>query len=1560
MNLKQIPLFELKSNSAQCLAASCFKISCIWLLKVILGVTTLLLSIVSSLTTSVPTFAAEQGIVYLTPKTDYILSESTGHINIQVQGSYGNTNLVIKYCVFAYEQILDPSETLCTKDDNGDYVKNDNDEIVGLRTVTIPNGSNHTPDNGIQLRLLNDNVDEKLVDLEDANKAASSVNNVKVELIPDTSNYLLAGPGQAIPILCELTNGRYRDKCVETYFRVTDDDVPLVKIEKIDEMGVAEDASAHFKVIVDIVPATLIEIPIFFTNLIGDFYKSDVSTTTAPANLKKAIFSSGSQNCDIAISEGPQCTELFDIIDENGLVTGGGSFTASLQQVAPSNYRVLGDQTLNPANTITVAVFDDVEPVAYIYVTDTDVTEGEDIELKFGIESDPGIDITFNYSIDQKSLNFIADSDLMGGKTVTSAEFDTSLTEFVETINTVDDMLDDEEGEIVITLETGFGYDVDDIRKTVTYQISDNDEPEISINLPRSPTPTLSFIEDTTDPTFVLSSNIAPWQPIDITFSSEGSTGDCLIDTRVTNFSGASPVNVNIIDDDEVDEIDCNITIMLTDDDSVRDNGYSVSSSADDITFTVEDDDESLVTFKESAIRAGFGESSDFQFILEVPNTPPNNLTITFEVTQANGMTNFLNSDARTAEITTNDTEVEVDILDDDDLDELETNITVTLLDDDSTAENGYSIPTVVSEQELTFSAFSDDGPLVSIIETQQSAWNESGKVAQFQINLEQMSNRPLTINYLVIETLGDFLEQTEDTPGTEQLEAGLVSKIVEIDLHDDEIDEADGVISANLMVGSNYRISETESENIITLDIADDDQEMVSIHLPEDNSGNEVTSVLAGEVIEFMLKREKTTAWNEIRVELSINTTGNPILWRLKTYQIIEADNVTAVYRVPTRNRGILENSSVTVSLLTGTDYGIKSSQNSVTVSVQSNSNQPTQDNDDRISVASSVVAGILATINSESSAQSAPLGYTVNDPIVNLVPKILISSNVSSVNEGEPITFRIVSKPSVPHHFQVEVKIIGNSIEPSQSSIVSINSSEPEAILVVQTKNYELPGEDRTITAVLQPGNFYQLGSDKSKTVTILDVEDRNKENKLVSNAISAVLPNVLSEFGSQTVNLIDDRFNHSLSNNGNDTFVLWNNTEITGILTNQGKAFSNDSFSMKSLLGSSSFSQNLVPDAEISNFATVWGKGNLETISGNTDEKQQSWMGDSFIGQLGLDARIGNEVLSGIAYTNSDAQVDFRNNQNEQLTFNIASNGYHPYLGWRSLKNGFKISVQSGHGVGKIKVDQENIFQGILDTQYHSIAINSSKNLISTQNRLTGDLSELNLQYNSQFLRQIVVSQDDFIDDHQMKIWHMDLLLEGKQSVNFFNNVSVDLDFSVGFKSDQLNDQLIFGTGVLGGFNLSYLNGLNVSCLGFVNIPYENQIRSGFEGLFEFDQNRNQSGIQVEVLGSYGNTNSADFKKSNIDNLSYLRSYSLNQPKINRNLVTEIGYGFPVLKGVGSFKPYSGFTLFNGLINDYQFGGVLNVGSKLEFETIFVNQFDLNGHSSRGIELKGNINW
>ena len=990
--------------------------------------------------------------------------------------------------------------------------------------------------------------------------------------------------------------------------------------------------------------------------------------------------------------------------------------------------------------------------------------------------------------------------------------------------------------------------------------------------------------------------------------------------------------------------------------------------------FSINDDDDlPLVSFKPSD-QVEFSESDETQFTLQLSKPASNPIEVRINNFEEGGTSRFIKENNSTVTIPAGETELAVGVLIDDERIEPKTKITIEIV-----RHNTASQLTFRGEgTEFEFTAFSEDGAIASMSsETKRELIESEGSInVKFAVTIPDESEinhiSPLLINYSITEESEDEMSSFfVDDFATENLQVSfdLIGEEREADviipLDDDNTEEGDGTITVIMKLGDNYMVP-VKPDDRISFQVMDDDDDKKQVELKAYNSNDnnvEISQVNAGEIINFRVNQVNTTGWQPLTVDINVIQQGNVILWRVPNRVRFAEYDLMEDINIATRRGVVPDNASISLQVFSGQGFTLKMpdepDSNTSTLPIQVVSSE---DDSNKISVAANAVNAILSTINPENgnSPQSQLIERAEISQTNPLIPVISLSVDQLQINEGENVVIQLSSSLVVSKNTQIKIEVIGNSIEPDQIAIADIKSGQNTGMLSVPTINDSKPNPDRIISVNLQAGSGYELGSKQSISVEISDAEDQNHVRNLLLSTNQAVLPDVFSTMGSQTLDAVDGRvkqyFNHDVKN----SLIFDGSTQFNNILTSSGKTFANDSLSIRDVLSNSSFAFNLFEESNIPNSTTIWGLGEIKDISGNLTSKQQTWDGDTFIGQFGFDTRIGEEALTGVAYSVSDAEVNFVNRQDDEIFYKSKTSGLHPYFGWKSDHGGIELSVQTGYGIGEIEIEYEDIYRGALGTKYYTVAVEGSKNIATSEDFLTGINSELNFVFDSEFLQQNLTSRERLIGDTQIEFWNINLATEGKQSSKISENVTFDRSFTLSLVQKYNNTEIESGIGTSSSVEFTKTNGLQVSGLGRIILPYENQVRGSIQGSLSFDHNQDQLGTQFELLGSYGSLDSSDHAIFTQNNLDYLDSYNFAANEINQRLVSEIGYGFAVFDGLGSIVPYSGFTLTNGLVSDFQLGGILQLGSNFELELVSKNRDSTSGISNQSIEFDGKFKW
>ena len=141
---------------------------------------------------------------------------------------------------------------------------------------------------------------------------------------------------------------------------------------------------------------------------------------------------------------------------------------------------------------------------------------------------------------------------------------------------------------------------------------------------------------------------------------------------------------------------------------------------------------------------------------------------------------------------------------------------------------------------------------------------------------------------------------------------------------------------------------------------------------------------------------------------------------------------------------------------------------------------------------VTAEVQSGTGYTVGSSSSAS-----VTVKD---NDAPEVTISAGTSPVTEGTAATFTITasSAPTTAITVSVSVTEDGDVISGTPSSSVTINANETTATLTVNTVDDQSDESNSVVTAEVQSGTGYTVGSSSSASVTVEDNDDSTAGNE------------------------------------------------------------------------------------------------------------------------------------------------------------------------------------------------------------------------------------------------------------------------------------------------------------------------------------------------------------------------------------------------------------------------------------------------------------------------------
>ena len=188
------------------------------------------------------------------------------------------------------------------------------------------------------------------------------------------------------------------------------------------------------------------------------------------------------------------------------------------------------------------------------------------------------------------------------------------------------------------------------------------------------------------------------------------------------------------------------------------------------------------------------------------------------------------------------------------------------------------------------------------------------------------------------------------------------------------------------------------------------------------------------------------------------------------------------------------------------------------------------------------------------------------------------------------------------------------------------------------------------------------------------------------------------------------------------------------LASALRTHGETMSADSRDIKEILAGSEFVLPLNAGGAGIDTSTVafWGSGEYRDFSGESDDLD--WDGDLTGFQLGLDARLRNNLLVGVAVSMLETDVDYEDDTGilGQGDYELDLTSAHPYIGWREGELDLWATV--GYGTGDLEITGQGETPQSGDVNLQTIGGGGSGMLWqdgTTTLRLKGEVSQTQLE-------------------------------------------------------------------------------------------------------------------------------------------------------------------------------------------------------------------------------------
>ncbi len=881
--------------------------------------------------------------------------------------------------------------------------------------------------------------------------------------------------------------------------------------------------------------------------------------------------------------------------------------------------------------------------------------------------------------------------------------------------------------------------------------------------------------------------------------------------------------------------------------------------------------------------------------------------------------------------------------IDDDQIHELHGAVTVTL-----TAGTSDPPQYVVNAnpEEGTATAEIKDDELPSIMIRPVADAVIEGNPVGFELYSNSIRTETFTVNLNMSGTT-NFL-QTASSPAefTQDYNTGEDFRF-EFETIDNDLPGGRGTIYVKLLPGEGYSL-EGLATNLRTASV---------IIIDNDTAITPIVSIKADKPI--------VTAGTKVSFTISVvpATTESVML----DVNVVPENERIVLWRVPTKvavtgGKGYLkfysrrdsENGIISATVIDDNRFELFGS--TTNVEIMQAASAPADSDRPLISVAS-VVANTLLSMNSEPETENSKQAQ-LND---QQLPEVSIFTITQSVEEGQTVQFQISSSTQLNSTISIQVAIssTGNAVPAHYNTAVTLTSTQSNAVLEVPTHDDNIAEESDSVIAEVIKSNSYLVSEPKLAIATVLDTHDQIQRRNQIEAANQQVVPALMNAIGRSTYTATNNHLDLAFSDNLQTSFNLGGENSLTDLITAGGHAINEDTLSLRSVLGESSFVFNLSPEKSGYNTGSVWGLGDQVDIFEENVSESHSIDGDVFVGHFGVDTKLSQDSLVGLQVSLSESELTYHELDQDDLNYSVNTNLVSSYYGWSSADSGLELRAIGGYGYGEFIINQADYTPLLLNIDFITTSVNGVANITSFGNQHQHGLNSLNLKAESSVMQFAIQDDTNFIPDFEFNSNLNRLISEYTYQKTFEQGSSLSSFTQIGGVWGQNNTYDGFGIEVNGGFDFAKLYGFELSGDGqyLIDQTGDNYKNLAMIGELSFDSNYDQQGLQLKVSPSYGTKSNLQY--SGIDSWN-LFNRDITQIVPTTKITSEVAWGFNYSEDTVKLTPYYGFAIDDLALSSQHLGTKLRLGTNSYF-TIEGNQATrANSLPDYSMKFTGKVLW
>ena len=821
-------------------------------------------------------------------------------------------------------------------------------------------------------------------------------------------------------------------------------------------------------------------------------------------------------------------------------------------------------------------------------------------------------------------------------------------------------------------------------------------------------------------------------------------------------------------------------------------------------------------------------------------------------------------------------------------------------------------------------------------------------------LNSTTASPSELTI-FLNIDQTGDFLPAEEEgartvnipisgttsfTVSTSQGNSNLSNGTVIAEIQNEPITDSNLTYS----LGTNFRKS---VEVIIRKNV------MISI------SSANTTPITAGQIAMFEITSTHALQSSALTVLIDINQGQDLIQWRIPNNVKIAKQQKSTTLKLATKNIMFGEESGpimISISIVLSNDYGLGSDR---MASVEVMSSTTDTSSQGRISVADTAVNAILNFITQD------PEPPVQSPSVQRYQPLVSIHAIEHIVAEGQPIRIIIETQLTNSNDLVVNIVINGgqsfvNLTSPNQQVLIPREQSSLQYTLA--TFNDERAEEDETMIVSIAEGEGYSIADSPLNQVSVLisDANDRTEYNQRLSAANRILIPELMATTGIQSYQTMSNRVQLAFNNEEQFLFEVGGQSNFTQILQLSGQTLNNQNDLLELLRDDTVITIKLTSDNSILNNTTAWLESENQNIYNLTNTDTNSWNGEFYTGNFGIDTQLDSGLLLGIATSMTENKISYTATSDQAFEYTASYTGFNPYIALNSPTLNTQVWLSSNVSSGYIDVDSQHQRTHRLNSNYSTITFGGESRLLSFDDLPFNGSSEFNLTGQGWLGQQHIFGDGRFTSDFSTKGHHVQISLTGNHKIDVAEIGTFNPNGLIGIRDARKEADTV--SGVEFGLGALYSNNFGLTLEGFgrgFKGSEQQDYATTFTSTLTYNPNHDNTGSQLTISPRWGQSTGQtqlSLWQSNLNRENELFDHYTNGLQIN----SEYSYGIDLLDGIGVLTPFSAINYSESDLMSFDIGNRIEIGTDSSLAIKGTREIRNNKITNNKVQLQGTVRW